>query len=115
MQNAAGVNDFKYPCHRSTCARDAHPAAALLHASAAADQHSQSGAVEVVQPGQIDHQLAGPAVDQPVDGILGVHQGIAEMEAAGHLHNRHVADLLVLVSTMSAVNLQKRRFGARTS
>ena len=46
MQNAAGVNDFKYPYHRSTCARDAHPAAA-------ADQHPQSEAVEVAQPGQI--------------------------------------------------------------
>jgi len=45
---------------------------------------------------QIDHQLASPAVDQAIDGILGVSQGITEVQAAEHLDNRDVADLLDL-------------------
>src|ERR1700722_14447173 len=94
LKNAVGVSDLKYACHRRVGARDAHPAAASLHVSAAEDQHPQSGAVDVVQPGQIDHQLAGSAVDHPVDGILGETERIAVIEAAGHLHNRHVSDLL---------------------
>ena len=53
-------------------------------------------AVDVIQPGQIDHHLAGSAVDQPVDGILGITESIAEKEAAGRLHNRYIADLLSL-------------------
>ena len=55
LKNTAGLSDFEYACHRLACAGDAHPAAALLNATAAVDQHPQSGAVDVVQLGQIDH------------------------------------------------------------
>ena len=62
---------------------DSHGAARLLHQAVGADQHSDAGAVDVVEFREIDDQFAGAGIDQFFEGGLDGLQCIAQAEAAG--------------------------------
>ena len=51
-----------------------HLAAGAVHLAVAADQHADSGAIDVVELSQIDHQLAGAILNQALHSSLDGHQ-----------------------------------------
>ena len=95
-RDAVHVHDLEGLGHGALRAGHAHLAAGPLDLSVAGHQHADSGAVDVFELGDIDHQLARALFDQALDGGFEAHQFVAEIQMSGQFHygqiRFHLAD-----------------------
>ena len=69
---------------------NAHLSTGTIHLAVAADQHADSRAIDVLELGHIDHQLAGALLDHALDRGLEAHQFVAQIQVSRQFHDGHV-------------------------
>ena len=84
------MNHLEYPGNIALGARHANLSSPLLHLPAAAYQHPDARAVDRIQPGQIDYQLARPSIHEGSNRTLRGLQQIAQLQAAGDPEDRDI-------------------------
>jgi len=79
------MNYFEGFGYRASGAGEAEGATGFVHLAVATDQHAYAGAIDEVEGGQVDDELAATFGDEALYGCFGVTEGVAEMKAAGDL------------------------------
>ena len=73
--DAVQVDHIEYLGDRAVRSGDAHSPTAFFDVAGATDQHPDSGAIDIVHAGEIDHQLANAFVNQAFETGFDPDQG----------------------------------------